>query len=322
MSYSKLASKLIPASTTNYTQGRNGYKICKFTPHHMAGKLTATQCANVFKSANRGASANYAIGYDGEIVCCVEEENRTWASSSRMNDYQAITVEVANSSIGGNWPVSEAAWNSLIELAVDVCKRYNFRLEYTGTADGSLTRHNMFANTTCPGPYLTARMGELARIVNERLDAQNNITTYTPVKPTAAAALKVESGNANIRSIQTWLNNTYHFGISVDGIYGPATKKALIKAYQTELNKNGKKLSIDGIWGSKTESAYSITKNGSKGNLVRIIQSMLNCKGYDTKGIDGAFGANTLNAVKNFQSAKKLVTDGIIGKQTYKALFS
>ena len=128
MGYSKLCRAIVPASEKNYTQGRRGYKICKFTPHHMAGVLTGEQCAKLFQKSGRGASSNYCIGNDGGIVGCVDEDNRAWTSANRTNDCQAITVEVSNSEVGREWPISEAAWNSLIELAVDVCKRYNFRL--------------------------------------------------------------------------------------------------------------------------------------------------------------------------------------------------
>jgi hypothetical protein len=40
----------------------------------------------------------------------------------------------------------------LVNLCVDICKRYGFRLNYTGNANGSLTEHRMFASTSCPGP--------------------------------------------------------------------------------------------------------------------------------------------------------------------------
>ena len=178
MSYSSLTSSYLPASSSNYTQGRRGYKICKITPHHMAGRLTAAQCANIFKNPARQASANYGIGYDGEIACYVDEENRAWTSSNRENDCQAITIEVSDSSTGGNWPISDASWNALVKLCVDICRRYNFRLNYDGTPNGSLTRHNMFANTNCPGPYLEARLPELARVVNAKLDGGD-----IPTKP-------------------------------------------------------------------------------------------------------------------------------------------
>ena len=170
MTKSSLTNVTVPANSSNYTQGRRGYKICKITPHHMSGVLTAEQCGKIFQNPNRNASSNYGIGYDGKIACYVGEENRAWTSSSSWNDCQAITIEVSNSSRGGNWPISEASWNSLVNLCEDICRRYNFRLDYTGTKNGSLTRHNMYANTDCPGPYLQSRLPELARLVNERLD--------------------------------------------------------------------------------------------------------------------------------------------------------
>lgn len=203
MGYSSLCRSIISASSSNYTKGRNGYKICKFTPHHMAGVLTGEQCARIFQREGRNASSNYCIGNDGGIVGCVDENDRAWTSSSRSNDCQAITVEVSNSSTGGDWPISDAAWNSLINLAVDVCKRYNFRLEYTGNASGSLTRHNMFSNTNCPGPYLQSKFEELARIVNERLDGGK-----TP-EPTPAPSTKHSIGEVvTINGIYTASNST------------------------------------------------------------------------------------------------------------------
>ena len=35
----------------------------------------------------------------------VEEKNRSWCSSSPSNDNRAVTIEVANDEIGGNWHV-------------------------------------------------------------------------------------------------------------------------------------------------------------------------------------------------------------------------
>lgn len=196
MSYSSLVSQYIPASTNNYMKGRGDYKICKITPHHMAGKLTAAQCGNIFANPARQASANYGIGYNGEIACYVNEEDRAYTSSNKANDCQAITIEVANSSTGGDWPISEASWNALVKLCVDICTRYNFRLSYDGTPNGSLTRHNMFAATSCPGPYLQGRFPELVEIVNKKLDGES-----TPVVPPLdnSYLVKVTTDVLNIR---------------------------------------------------------------------------------------------------------------------------
>ena len=316
MSKSGLTTATALADSSNYTHGRKGYKICKITPHHMAGVLTGKQCARIFQNPNRNASANYCIGNDGDIVCSVEEENRAWTSSSSSNDCQAITIEVSNSSTGGNWPISEKAWNSLVNLCVDICKRYGFRLNYTGDKNGSLTRHNMFANTNCPGPYLQSRFQELADTVNARLDGGQPTPTPSP-EPTPKP-----SGNDTIKGIQQWLNDNYNTGIAVDGYYGSQTKKALVKALQTEFNRQfGTRLAVDGIFGEQSKNACRNIKQGAKGNITRIIQSMLYCKGYNTNGIEGIFGQATDGAVRRFQANSGLNADGVVGKLTFAKLF-
>ena len=202
MGYSKLAQSFMPAHANNYSKGRSGYKVCKITPHHMAGKLTAKRCGELFQSSSRGASANYGIGYDGEIICYVDEDNRAYTSSNKANDCQAITIEVANSQNGGNWPISDASWNSLVNLCVDICQRYNFKLEYDGTANGSLTRHNMFAATSCPGPYLQGRFEELVNTVNSKLGGSSEPSTEIPSTPSETATnylVKVTTDVLNIR---------------------------------------------------------------------------------------------------------------------------
>lgn len=137
----------------------------------------------------------------------------------------------------------------------------------------------------------------------------------TPVPPTP-------SGNTTIKYIQTTLNQRYNTGISVDGVYGNGTKKALVKGLQTELNKQyGAKLSVDGIFGAKTKAACPIVRQGARGNITWLIQAMLYCRGYSTNGIDGVFGQGTKNAVYNFQRNNKLTADGIVGKNTFEKLF-
>lgn len=143
-------------------------KIDKITIHHMAGQLSVETCGNVFQT--RQASSNYGIGTDGRIAMYVEECNRSWASSNPANDNRAVTIEVANCEYGGDWRVSDLCLERCIELCVDICKRNGIeKLNYTGTKDGNLTRHNMFAATACPGPYLQSKFPYIAEEVNKRL---------------------------------------------------------------------------------------------------------------------------------------------------------
>lgn len=158
-------------------------KIKKITIHHMAGNLSVETCGSIFANSKRQASSNYGIGSDGRIAMYVEEKNRSWCSSNANNDHQAITIEVAND--GGantNWHVSDKALESLINLCVDICKRNDITsLNYTGDVNGNLTRHNMFASTACPGPYLQSKFTYIADEVNKRLNDQQK--TKEPIQP-------------------------------------------------------------------------------------------------------------------------------------------
>ncbi|KAB3536079.1 N-acetylmuramoyl-L-alanine amidase [Alkaliphilus pronyensis] len=150
--------------------------IRKVTIHHMAGNLSIESCGRVFEDPSRDASSNYGVGTDGRVGLYVEEKDRSWCSSNATNDHQAVTIEVANSSIGGDWPVSATAYNAMIDLTVDICWRNGISsLSWTGNSSGTLTIHKFFASTICPGPYLESRMPNIASSVNSRLTVCNNI---------------------------------------------------------------------------------------------------------------------------------------------------
>lgn len=176
MSNSPLASytQLAPASNT---WGKRTGIITKITPHHAAGVLSVESLCNIFSNPSRGASANYCIGNDGRIGLVVEESNTAGTSSNYENDNQAITIEVSNCENGGQWRVSDAAYNALIDLCVDICKRNGIsQLNFTGDANGNLTAHRMFAPTDCPGDYLYSKFPEIAQKVNERLQEDAPMT--------------------------------------------------------------------------------------------------------------------------------------------------
>lgn len=61
-------------------------------------------------------------------------------------------------------------------------------------------------------------------------------------------------------------------------------------------------------------------RKGSKGELVREVQSKLLELGFKPGSIDGNYGHKTSKAVVRFQESKSLETDGITGPITFKAL--
>ena len=242
----------------NSTNPRN-HKIDTITIHHMAGKLSVESCGKIFEESSRQASSNYGIDSDGRVGLYVDEQNRSWCTSNRANDMRAVTIEVANCDTGGEWPVSEKAYDKLIDLCVDICKRNGIpKLNYTGDASGNLTMHKWFANTLCPGPYLEKRFPDIAAKVNARLGSASE---EKPVKEEAKEEAKVEtqaksylpvlasgSNGDTVKALQILLIG-YECSCGsagADGIFGGGTREGVMEFQR----KNG--LTVDGIVGSQT----------------------------------------------------------------------
>lgn len=74
--------------------------------------------------------------------------------------------------------------------------------------------------------------------------------------------------------------------------------------------------------GAGNASATPTIRRGSAGDAVRRAQDRLQAHGHKLPlyGADGDFGAETEQAAKAFQAAKKLEVDGVIGPKTWAAL--
>lgn len=165
--------------------GQRTHDIDTITIHCVVGQCSAESLGNLFASANRKASSNYGIGYDGKIGLYVEEKNRSWCSSSAENDHRAITIEVASDTTHP-YAVTDKAYNALLDLCTDICKRNNIKeLKWKGDKSligqvdkQNMTVHRWFANKSCPGDYLYERHSAIAAEVNKRLSPKDVKTIY------------------------------------------------------------------------------------------------------------------------------------------------
>lgn len=203
----------------NRTINRN-HAIDTITIHCVVGQLSVETLGNVFADKNREASSNYGIGYDGKIGMYCEEKDRSWCSSNRANDNRAITIEVA-SDTKEPYAITTKAYNSLIKLLVDVCKRNGIK-ELKWKADKSLigqvdkqnmTVHRWFANKSCPGTYLYSNMGKIAAEVNKQLTKTTSTTTKTETAKTTTTTLvnSIKVGS----TVRLASNATYYDGSSI-----------------------------------------------------------------------------------------------------------
>lgn len=179
----------------NKTSPRN-HTIDTITIHCTAGQCRIESLGNLFADPKRRASSNYGISYDGKIGLFVDEKDRSWCSSNSTNDNRAITIEVASDSYHP-YVVKPAAYRSLINLLVDICKRNNIK-ELKWKADKSLigqvdkqnmTVHRWFANKACPGDYLYNLHGQIAAEVNLRLNRESS----KPSKPANNTPYRVKN---------------------------------------------------------------------------------------------------------------------------------
>lgn len=166
--------------------GRRTHAVDRITPHCVVGQLTAEGIGACFP-AGRDASCNYGIGKDGRVCLIVDECNRSWCSSSNANDQRAITIECASDTTHP-YAMTNAVYEKLIALCVDICKRYgktkliwfndkNTALNYSPKSNEMvLTVHRWFANKSCPGDWLYSRLGDLAAKVTAQLGGSSGGT--------------------------------------------------------------------------------------------------------------------------------------------------
>ncbi len=177
MSNSSLA--IYTRISPNKTSPRN-HIIDTISIHCVVGQFTAKGILDmshfVTYNSTKGASCNYAVGCDGSIGLGVDEKDRSWCTSSKSNDHRAITIEVASDTTHP-YAVTDAAFNALLDLCTDICKRNGIKeLKWKGDKSligqvdkQNMTVHRWFANKSCPGDYLYNRHSQIAEEVNRRL---------------------------------------------------------------------------------------------------------------------------------------------------------
>lgn len=181
------------SSLVSYTKlspnhsGQRTHSIDRITPHCVVGQCSVETLGNIFLPTSRQASCNYGIGVDGRVGMYVEEKNRSWCSSSSANDQRAITIECASDTTEP-YAFKDVVYQKLITLCVDICKRNGKKkLLWLGDKDKTLsyepksdemvlTVHRWFANKSCPGNWMYARMGDLANKVTAALGGSTATT--------------------------------------------------------------------------------------------------------------------------------------------------
>jgi peptidoglycan hydrolase-like protein with peptidoglycan-binding domain len=147
----------------------------------------------------------------------------------------------------------------------------------------------------------------------------------------ASALVKEGERGAEVTALQQRLKKLGYFQANVTGYFGPLTRDAVIR-FQQAMG-----LLPDGVVGNSTEASLDrqqksrsqsvseretsqrILQLGDRGEQVSLIQESLAVAGF-AAGTNGIFDSETQEAVRQFQQARGLTVDGLVGPQTLAAL--
>lgn len=272
------------SSLVSYTKlspnhsGQRTHSIDRITPHCVVGQLSAESICGCFTSPSRQASCNYGIGTDGRISLCVEEKNRSWCSSSNANDQRAITIECA-SDRSEPYAMNDKVYASLISLCTDICKRNgkkkllwlgdkNKTLNYAPKSDEMvITVHRWFANKSCPGNWLYARLGDLAAKVTANLGGSTSPIEGTLYRVQVGAYKNKANADAQLVCVKDSGFDTYM--VQIGGLY-----KIQVGAYREKANADNMmaKLKVAGFDAFiTTESDTSVSALKSMDEIAREV---------------------------------------------------
>lgn len=143
---------------------------------------------------------------------------------------------------------------------------------------------------------------------------ERNLNNYPTIRTGA---------KGNFVSILQYLLNQNGANLVVDGNFGGNTQRAVI-----EFQRNNN-LTQDGIVGRNTWSkllnlnpSSEVLRRGARSSAVQFLQRLLLSYLYPITDLDGIFGPETERAVRAFQSENNLGVDGIVGRNTWQALFN
>lgn len=300
---------------------RDGSQIKYIIPHHMAGKMTGANCSKYFVNNGLENSANYCIGYAGDISCNVVEDYGAWTSSFSLADKYAITIEVSDTATN-NWTIPGPAQEALIQLMVDLIQRYpslGGKAVYDPTdeaevvaakrayrsinAKGNVLLHNWTSayGTTCPEWHMKKILPEICAEVNRRL-AGGKVT------------------KSLFEEAQYMLDNRINGNNRVAQATKDGFKPADVQAEIDLILAKDPAVNVEILAKNMTT-----IKKGASGNEVLILQHILSNLGYLAAAADGSFGAYTDAALKAFQNNINTVygnfaVDGICGPKTWSRL--
>lgn len=124
-------------------------KTTKIAVHYIGNPGTSAEAnRNYFNNNDNDVSSNYIIGLNGEIICCIPDEEVAWCTC-QANSY-SISIENCHPDSTGKF--NDKTYKSLVELCAYLCKKYRL-------TENDLIRHYDVTGKVCPKSFVPKSKG-------------------------------------------------------------------------------------------------------------------------------------------------------------------
>lgn len=146
-------------------------KTTKIAVHYIGNPGTSAEAnRNYFNNNNSDVSSNYIIGLNGEIICCIPDEEVAWCTC-QANSY---SVSIENCHPDSSGKLNSKTYKSLVELCAYLCRKYRL-------SSNDLIRHYDVTGKVCPKGFVPKNKGG---------SDDNNNTAWKTFKSDVDAAIK------------------------------------------------------------------------------------------------------------------------------------
>lgn len=251
-------------SSPNHNTDRRGHEITEITIHWWGKPSGQSHDGIVNHLCNPASevSAHYVVS-PGKASQLVDEAHRSWANGDADANSQAITIECDPNDILGTLPV-------LAALIADIRGRHG---------NLPLVPHSAHVSTECPGDYLP---------LLDDIDAMADGATVT-VTLSGSAGTPGTVGEDGRLGRETSAELQGRLGVTADGMFGPASFKAL----QRYLGAPH----IDGKISRQPQGALDLG-NGYRRDCIEVgpgkSQMVMLWQAYVGATVDGRLGEETI----------------------------
>jgi N-acetyl-anhydromuramyl-L-alanine amidase AmpD len=181
------------------------------------------------------------------------------AHTSGQNDY-AVGIENEGTYITAS--PTTALWNSLVNQVAYICQKY-------AISPSRIFGHRDYNNTECPGDKLYSMLPQLRDQVAAKLGLPN------PPDPIEWPLTRNGDTGERVRSVQYLLRQFGRTEVAADGIFGSITETA-VRAFQSSRGLSVDGMVGSETW----PALIVTVRNGNTGEAVRGVQSQLRAHGY------------------------------------------